>query len=332
MSDTLTILHAPSRRLTKLIHADGTIEGYDDAKTFDMAEAAIQDLDHLGRILAKLMNRPHCCIVRGGIADPARTWGVRRLLHRCTQTSDLPTIRDVNRRWIGLDVEGVARPDDIEPTDLTACALYAVALLPGEFHNARCIVQATSGHGLKPGSRLRLWFWADRPLSGAELSHWLRRAPVDNCLFRPAQITYTAAPIFETGRDHLPNRITTLPGNDMVISPSPEALRPPQPAPVPRRAAPTTKNTAAERLMTAVLLKVETAPEGQRHPRLRAAARTLGGIMDEAGIGEQEAEKALYDAVQRAGGAAVDELNARLTIAWGLAKGRAAPLQIGGRA
>ena len=331
MSDTLTVLHAPYRRLTKVIRADGTINPFDDAKTFDMAEIDIRDLDHLAVILGKLLARPHCCIVRGAIAHPARVRAVRRLLHRCTETGDPPTIRDANRRWIGLDVEGVIRPDDITPADLAGCARHAIALLPGEFHGARCVVQATSGHGLKPGSRLRLWYWADRPLSAAELSHWLRRAPVDTCLFRPAQITYTAAPIFETGRDHLPSRLMVLDGDGTVNAPAAETLRPAPPAPLPARTAMVARGAAAERLMIAALLKVETAPEGQRHERLRAAARTLGGIMEEAQIGEYEAGQALYEAVRRAGGDAVDGRNAAATIKWGLAKGRAAPLQIGGR-
>jgi len=257
---------------------------------------------------------------------------VRRLIHLDTETGDLPTIRDTNRRWVGLDVEGVTRPDDIPAADLAGCAAVAIRLLPGEFHSARCIVQATSGHGLKPGSRLRLWYWANRPLSGTELSYWLRRSPVDCCLFRAAQPTYTAAPIFETGCDHLPSRMTMLDGAEMVEAPEQEQLQPAKVAPPPPRARRPASNTEVERMIAAALFKVEMAGEGQRHQRLRAAARTIGGILDQAGIGEQEAAQALYEAVRRAGGDAVDGRNAAGTIAWGLAKGRAAPLDLGGRA
>jgi hypothetical protein len=64
---------------------------------------------------------------------------------------------------------------------------------------------------------------------------------------------------------------------------------------------------------------------------LRAAACTLGGLMDELGFSEAEAERVLFDAVRRAGGAEVVEKNARGTIAWGLDRGRRAPLRLGDR-
>jgi hypothetical protein len=36
------------------------------------------------------------------------------------------------------------------------------------FHGARCIAQATASHGIKPGCRVRLWYWLDRPTTGGE--------------------------------------------------------------------------------------------------------------------------------------------------------------------
>ncbi|HEY0181731.1 MAG TPA: hypothetical protein VGC09_02890 [Rhodopila sp.] len=328
MSDAITVLRARARRLAKLIRTDGTIVGYDSAKTFDMTEVSITDLDHLGRLLRRLLDRPDCCIVRGAIAAPDRTRRVRRLYHPDAETGEAPTIRDTTHRWIGLDVEGVVRPDDIDAADLTASAQLAIALLPGEFQGVRCIVQASAGHGLKPGCRLRLWFWASRPVTGGELSYWMRRSPVDSCLFRPAQVTYTAAPVFQSGQDHLPNRMLALDGAAVVGAPPAEALCPPAPAapsPSIRRAT----NTPVERLIARSLLRVETAGEGERHSRLRAAARTIGGVLDQAGISETEAKRVLLDAVKRSGGNAVNETNASQTIAWALARGRQAPLQFG---
>ena len=40
--------------------------------------------------------------------------------------------------------------------------------LPSAFAEAEGIVQASAGHGIKPDIRLRLWFWLDRPITGAE--------------------------------------------------------------------------------------------------------------------------------------------------------------------
>jgi hypothetical protein len=80
--------------------------------------------------------------------------------------------------------------------------------------------------------------------------------------------------------------------------------------------------------IAATLARLEMAGPGQKHERLRAAARTLGGLMDEAGFSAADAERVLFDAVKRAGGAEVVEKNARGTIAWGLERGRRTPLRL----
>jgi hypothetical protein len=87
-------------------------------------------------------------------------------------------------------------------------------------------------------------------------------------------------------------------------------------------------NVHAERMAARVLLRLRTAPPGQRHHRLRAAARTLGG--DTYGFSKAHATRSLLDAVLAAGGAEVSQQNALGTIAWGLEKGRQTPLIIGG--
>jgi hypothetical protein len=327
--DTITILRAQSRRLAKFFRTRGTVEVYDSAKTFDLAEVKVTDLDHLGRILRQLLDRADLCIVRGAIADPDRTSRVRRLYHPDVATGDSPTIRDTDHYWIGLDVEGVARPDDVAASDLVECARLAVALLPGEFRGVRCIVQASASHGIKEGCRLRLWYWASRPVSGTELTIWLRRSPVDACLFRPAQITYTAAPVFESGIDHLPCRIADLPGDSTVPVPAAEVLQPPKPAEVTgtsygsRR-----RDTPVEQLIARSLFKVRTAGDGERHNRLRAAARTIGGVLEQSGISRAEAAGALMDAVRHAAGSDLNVRNASDAIAWGLAIGAQSPLRL----
>jgi hypothetical protein len=113
-------------------------------------------------------------------------------------------------------------------------------------------------------------------------------------------------------------------------------LVPPAPAPRPQAApsrlpAAVTHRRAAA-ILAASLARLRTAPDGQRHYRLRAAARTLGGLADVAGIGDADAERELLAAVLAAGGAAVDERNATATIRWGLTQGRAMPLSLESRA
>jgi len=112
-------------------------------------------------------------------------------------------------------------------------------------------------------------------------------------------------------------------------------LIPPPPAPLlPRPTAAYSTFGAGTRAAQAIartLARLEMAPPGQRHACLRAGACTLGGLMDELGFTEAEAERVLLDAVRRAGGTDVVEKNARGTIAWGLERGRRAPLGMGSR-
>jgi len=229
MTETITVVRSHGRRLAKAIRVDGSIEDYGGVPTVDLAEVEIDGLDGLEALLCRIERRRDYCVVRGAIADRMRTRGVRRLLHRDPATGDEPTLREEPRRWAALDFDGVPRPDWIECADLLGCACVAIATLPDEFRRVRFIVQATAGHGLKPGLRLRLWCWLSRPTTGAELKYWLRSAPVDPSGFGAAQMIYTAAPVFLPGSfDPLPTRLDVVPGDAEVTVPAPRRLRSPQ--------------------------------------------------------------------------------------------------------
>ena len=88
---------------------------------------------------------------------------------------------------------------------------------------------------------------------------------------------------------------------------------------------------AASELIARVLARLEMAGPGEKHERLRAASRAIGGVMAEVGISAASAEAALFSAVMRAGGAEVREVNARGTIRWGLEQGARAPINLGDR-
>ena len=100
------------------------------------------------------------------------------------------------------------------------------------------------------------------------------------------------------------------------------AMNPPQePVGTPVYTAPPERR--AQRLIEEAIARVRTAPPGQRHYRLRAAALTLGGLP---GFPPQTAAQLLLAAVIDAGGPAVDRKNAADTIQWGLKTGAARPL------
>jgi putative DNA primase/helicase len=79
--DSVTVLRARGPRLAKRVHSDGTITAYNKARTFDLFERAVANLEELERLLRQLERRPNCGIVRGQPADPERTQGVRRRFH-----------------------------------------------------------------------------------------------------------------------------------------------------------------------------------------------------------------------------------------------------------
>lgn len=98
MSETITILRACGRRLAKLIQKDGSIIGYDKARLVDLHERDVPDLPALHALLRQLVDRPDCCVVRGGISSPAHTRRVRRLLHDDAAANDVGTLREEPRR------------------------------------------------------------------------------------------------------------------------------------------------------------------------------------------------------------------------------------------
>jgi hypothetical protein len=313
----LTVLRARGRRLCKVIHPDSAVVDYDQAKLFDLEPLDLADLLALHDLLHRLGRRRDCCVVRGAVADPARMLGVRRLLHVDPDTGDLSTLREEPRRWLALDLDSVPLPPGTDPRDLAACAYAVLPLLPVPFRQAAVIVSATATHGIKPGARMRLWFWCDRPLTGAECKRWLAGAPVDQTVFGAAQPIFTAHPLFIGRADHLPHRLVMLDGEPVVEVPSAAALAPPIRQPV-EFDAPRSERDALGRL-AGLIRTVRGASEGQRHPTLFWAACRAGELVAEGVIGPGAAAAALVQGVMDAGGK--DQGKAEATARDGIARG-----------
>lgn len=332
MSDTsaLTLLRSRGRRLCKFVAASGEIHGYDDAKTFDLTERTFSDLAGLHELLCELSERRDCCVVRGGIADRGRTRAVRRLLRA---DGDCPaTLIDVPRGWLALDVDGAEIPDYISGCSAFEMAMFALTALGAPFISAGCVAQATASAGLKTGARCRVWLTLARPINGSEAAIWVSRLrrtlpAIDPASARPAQIIYTAAPIFENPEANpIKDRIVHLPGAPVRV-PLVEALQPPPPPPP--RAMPTTETPAArDRYAWCALRNAATrlaqAAEGSRHARLLAEARGLARFVPSGALQESEIIATLTGAAQAAGKTDPREISAAL--AWGFAHASSAPI------
>lgn len=294
--DSLTVLHAQGRRLAKLIARDGGIVSYNSARIFDLAEIPIDGIDHLEEDLRRLLRQPDRCIVRGRIAEIGRCRGVRRLLH--PEGDDPASLIEVPRRWLALDIDGLARPANVPAADLNACAGIAIAALPREFHDARCIVQATAGHGYKPGLRLRLWYWLDRPAGTAELKRWLPHGLVDHALFGAAQLIYTAAPVFAGRADPLPNWLLRLShGTACVTVPDiPEPEPRPEPAPVKPS---TGLSRYAEAALDNAARRIAAAGHGDRDRAINGAAYGIGRLAGAGAVPETFALRVLQHAASQ---------------------------------
>jgi hypothetical protein len=330
VTDSIVVIRSRYLRLAKTIHVDGTIEAYGQAKRIDLFDVPLPNLDTLCDLLVRLLPRSSCAVVFGSIIDLSRTRGVRRLAYPDPETDDQPTLRAVAHWWCAFDFDGVERPESVPASDLAACATLATAHLPREFHGVRCIVQASASHGIKPGCRLRLWFWLSRPTTGDELGFWLKGWPVDPCTFRAAQPIYTGAPVFVGREDHLPCRIVDIPGAPFVSVPSPEALRPARrpDAPVMPDDRVATSDSDVPAFIDATLDRLRGAGDNGKHYALRSAARLLGGIQAQAGFADSEAVQWLMDALPRT---AKDMKAAEKTARWGLDVGRRAPIKVPSR-
>jgi hypothetical protein len=187
----VTIVRAAGRRLAKRVWPDRRIDDYNQAKTVNLFERSVASLADLGRILDSAASessaRPWC--------DRRSGPGPRRppAVHRDEATGDRPTLVESSRRWLALGIDRLMLPPELAATHLSGCGELAIAALPKPFSPASVILQATAGHLIKPGARLRLWFWLSRPVTQSELKLWLRSAPVDVAVFRPAQLIFTAA-------------------------------------------------------------------------------------------------------------------------------------------
>jgi Bifunctional DNA primase/polymerase, N-terminal len=82
----------------------------------------------------------------------------------------------------------------------------------------------------------------------------------------------------------------------------------------------------AERLFVSALARARSAPEGQRHDRLRAAARTIGGLLHQSGMPPASALAIVTEAGIAAG---LPKAEAEATARWGLENGIGLPLSLG---
>ena len=132
----------------------------------------------------------------------------------------LPMFEDCPRAWVIFDVDRIPVPEHLigdwvdEPD---AAVEHVLGLLPEPFQVATCwwslsssaAVPCKTGREVSCTFKLKLAFWLDRALTGAEVKRWMaaEKAPVDPAVFNAIQLIYLARPKLGHGlHDPVPRR------------------------------------------------------------------------------------------------------------------------------
>jgi hypothetical protein len=232
------------------------------------------------------------CAIRGGIrpgfeeAALSHT-GVRRLAdNRPKEAGGAAAFEERARPWVACDLDSFPLPEHIDPiADCDHVIDVAMERMPPEFRSASCFWQLTSGHGIKPGGRARLFFWLSRPVTNNEATRWIPKSVADPAVHRTVQPIYIAAPIFPPGQtDFLPVRCGLRVGeHDEVIVPAATTWTRDDTAPKPRG-----EGLFAESVEAALELMGDPPefPNGQGFyapidAAFKAATREFGGDLDQ---------------------------------------------------
>jgi len=163
---------------------DLKVQRFEIGKDFTVSEEPVSDLQSLSELLLRLENEPTQAIIRGSLIE-----GKTNIISRNKET-----FAATARQWCMIDIDSLEWEGDIR--DQEAMLSYAIQQLPIEFQSVDCYYHFSSSMGIKPGIRVHLWFWLDRPCSDDEMKAWLSSYPVDPHLFNPIQIHLTANPRF----------------------------------------------------------------------------------------------------------------------------------------
>jgi hypothetical protein len=225
-SDFVTVATAVDGKLmTKIFFVDGQrreqTRSFDKGYLFNFSTPAVGCLDDLARVLDGLDR--HSCVIYGRLIEGTVT-PCRRLLNADEKTGAPATLEDAAHFWLLIDIDKLEIEGKMfDPVGEPARAVdYIVARLPPEFHGARCLWRLTSSAGVekRPTISMRLGFWLDRALTGAEAKAWLTRTIADCSIYTPNQVIYAATPIFKRGRtDPVARRSGIVEGAAVVVPP-----------------------------------------------------------------------------------------------------------------
>lgn len=259
---------------------------YDQVKHFNFFEIELWNLWDLYLLSKRMLTKPRCCFLRAMIKDD----NIRKHVVRKYKGQDA-TLVVQKQNWFALDIDGYGSCTG----DLKTDAASVRQALPSVFRYAECFVVASSSYGIKPDIRMRMFFWAMRPVSGQDLKRLMdgNEAKADLAIFNPIQPIYTAAPIFHSMTDPIKERILWItPWGE--YSPFVDV----QSYGDNHRGAPEIKYTKKQALVIVEnkLLEISELTSGERHDKLLDLTRLFGKLVWQGHIDEVETIDRAYDA------------------------------------
>ncbi|MDC1090405.1 hypothetical protein OAQ01_03165 [Emcibacteraceae bacterium] len=176
-------------------------------KYFDVEEMGLNSFEDLSNILAELEAEPNSLVIRGKLIAGRDTTNIRRTGSAALVDHPEKNFNPQSRRWCMLDIDDLELPEDYSDIDKhpEEILVHTISKLPEEFRSAACRYQFSANMGVKTGMiKVHLWYWLDRAVSDLEMKAWTNtnsEVPIDQALFSPVQVHYTAPPIFENGAD-----------------------------------------------------------------------------------------------------------------------------------
>tara|TARA_B100001287_G_C22617374_1_gene498320 strand:+ start:253 stop:1020 length:768 start_codon:yes stop_codon:yes gene_type:complete len=210
------------------------------SKYYNFNEIAILDIYDLHALVEKYSWKRNCCFARGKITEDAyniktKGYKIRRLVNEKIEEGITykSTIIDYPKNWIMLDIDNFKTPDNCKLQIKSHRELAVenfIQTLHESFHDSSYVCQFSNGMFLNSKKiKAHLWFMLDEAYDGKTLKPWFEKhcEGVDKCIFRPAQILYTANPIFVNSRDPLKGKRIYLKekNNKTVILPKKEIIK-----------------------------------------------------------------------------------------------------------
>ena len=206
---TIRSLYGTRLELRKTIGpTPGECKSYDNAAHFNFVCEQVENLRDVLRVVEKGTRSPHACLLRCVPIDPKKTKHVRRIIK---MDSKYPaTLVEQRQHWYAIDVDGYG----VATGDVLADARTVLLGLPEMFHAVECIALASGNYMVKPGIRMRMFFWNREQITGYDLKRYFAGYGkiVDLSLFNLNQPIYVATANYVGMPDPIDERLVWIDG------------------------------------------------------------------------------------------------------------------------